>query len=105
MPPPLPLRDELALDRTVLANERTLLSYARTALGLLGAGAAALQLFESEVVSILGWSFIVIAAAVTIVGIAGYLRMREKIRRAREMGEGETTGPGSGIGGQGPEAG
>lgn len=95
-PPPLPLRDELALDRTVLANERTLLSYVRTALGLLGGGAAAVELFDSAVVAILGWTFIAAALVVTVIGVAGYQRMRRKIRRAREEG-----GEGSGVRDQG----
>jgi putative membrane protein len=81
--PVLPLRDELALDRTVLANERTLLAYGRTALGMLGAGAAAIQLFAAELVIVLGWLFVAGAVAVMVVGVASYLRVRHKIGAVR----------------------
>lgn len=81
--PALPLRDELAIDRTVLANERTLLSYSRTALGLLGAGAAAIHVFSAEIVVVLGWLFVAAAVAVMGTGIASYVRVRRKVGAAR----------------------
>ena len=40
----LPLSDRLALQRTRLANERTLFTYVRTSLALVGFGLALLQL-------------------------------------------------------------
>lgn len=40
------LRDYLALDRTALANRRTLLSYIRTALGFFGTGVAGVKLIS-----------------------------------------------------------
>ena len=42
----LSLTDHLAIDRTILANERTLLAYLRTALGLVVIGATFLHFLE-----------------------------------------------------------
>jgi putative membrane protein len=72
------LRDQLALDRTRLANERTLLAYIRTAFMLLVAGATALKLFvETPAVVVTAWLFIV---AGVIVGVFGTWRF-ESMRR------------------------
>ncbi len=45
----LTLRDYLALGRTVPANERTFLSYVRTALAFAGEGVALIHFVESSV--------------------------------------------------------
>jgi len=42
------LRDHLAYDRTVLANERSLLAYIRTSITLLAAGGSLVKLFPDE---------------------------------------------------------
>jgi len=42
------LRDRLAVERTVLANERTMLSWVRTGLGLGLAGTTFLKLFGDD---------------------------------------------------------
>ena len=48
------LRDELALDRTDLANERTLLSYIRTALGVAGLAVVILKFMPAGLKMFLG---------------------------------------------------
>ncbi len=56
---PLKLVDILALDRTRLANERTLLAYARSAFALLVAGISLMKVFPQDVnIAILGSVFI-----------------------------------------------
>ncbi len=58
------LRDYLAIDRTILANETSYMSYIRTALTLIAAGATLIKFFNSEYTQALGWAF---------VGIGGWL--------------------------------
>ena len=83
-PEDLILRDHLALDRTRLANERTLLSYLRTALMLLVAGASAVKFVgQSHDVVFTGWLFIVLAFAVAIIGTWRFLDMRRTINGKR----------------------
>jgi putative membrane protein len=76
------LRDHLALDRTRLANERTLLAYIRTAFMLVIAGATALKLFvETPGVGLTAWLFIASGVAVALIGTWRFLTMRGAINR------------------------
>jgi putative membrane protein len=52
------LRDYLALDRTGLANERTLLSYFRLSPGLVSAGVGVAGMFWFLCATVLGYIFI-----------------------------------------------
>ena len=58
------LRDELALDRTILANERTLLAYLRTVLALLLAGVTFLHFAQALWFTIVGVVCLVIGLVV-----------------------------------------
>jgi len=78
--PPLTPADQLALDRTRLANERTLLAYLRTALGLIALGAAALKVFHEPLMQILGAASV--AAGILVVCIGAW-RYRVLCRRLR----------------------
>ncbi len=59
------LRDYLAADRTVLANERTLMSYIRTSVALAAGGGSLIHFFNSLVTTI-GGVVLIILAVVTI---------------------------------------
>jgi len=81
------LRDELAIDRTVSANERTLLAYVRTALTLIIAGATFIQFIESGALRVAG--FVAVPAGL-LVGLAGFWRcgrMAAAIRLLRNAAE------------------
>lgn len=76
------LRDHLALDRTRLANERTVLAYIRTAFMLIVAGGTALKLFvETPAVVVTAWLFIILGAIVGLFGTWRFESMRRKINR------------------------
>jgi len=77
----LTLRDQLALDRTVLANERTLLAYFRTALALLAGGVTLLHFVDATWAVVLGGAALPLAAVVTAAGVARYLRVRHRLRQ------------------------
>lgn len=63
------LRDNLALTRTRLANERTLLAYLRTGIMLSATGATAIKLFPGEpLMHATGWGLVGCAAVVAAVG-------------------------------------
>ena len=82
-PDQLTLRDELALDRTVLANERTLLGYVRTSLGFLVLGLSFLHFLRHFYYSVAGYVFMAIAAIVFVLGIDRFLRMRQRLAQTR----------------------
>ena len=75
----LTLRDVLAIDRTIVANERTLLGYVRTTLAMLGAGAALLHFFDEEASRYAGWGFIATSLPLLGIGVWHYLQRRRSL--------------------------
>lgn len=73
------LRDHLALDRTKLANQRTLLSFIRTSLYLVISGIALMKVEALERISWLGYGVIGVSAIALIVGVSNYFVFRNKI--------------------------
>lgn len=79
--PDTEVRDSLAVQRTVLANERTFLAYVRTSLTLFLVGVSFVHLpdmhpdpaFGGLRYDVAGWLFVLSAIVVLI---AGYLRYR-----------------------------
>ncbi len=69
---PLQLRDYLAIDRTLLANERSLLAYMRTAITLFIAGISLIKFFDSVFVKALGEVFLAGTLLIFIQGVRRY---------------------------------
>lgn len=81
-PEQLILRDQLAIDRTHLANERTLLAYVRTAFMLLIAGATAIKALPADRVAVTsGWLLLGTGLVVGLFGARRFLAMRRRIRQ------------------------
>ncbi len=69
------LRDYLAVDRTMMTNETSLMSYIRTSLTLVAAGATLIKVFGPDATTqALGWAFIIVGAMLVIYG---YNRFRK----------------------------
>ena len=83
--PEIILRDFLAIDRTRLANQRTLLSFLRTGLYLCVTALAVWKVeFLQELSFLMG--ILLIAAGITmVIGIVNYILMRRKIERHYQM--------------------
>ena len=65
----LTLRDYLAAHRTILANDRTWLSYIRTSLTLFVAGVTFIRFFKLQILLVIGWIFIPVSVIILIIGI------------------------------------
>ncbi|MEK9176036.1 MAG: DUF202 domain-containing protein [Patescibacteria group bacterium] len=76
------LRDHLAIDRTVLSNESTLLAYIRTSLAVIAAGATLIHFFDEIIIKLFG-AICVIAG--TIILVLGYLRYRKMNKLIKEI--------------------
>jgi putative membrane protein len=77
------LRDILAIDRTRLANQRTLLSYIRTGLYFIATAVGIAFLRKNDV--LFGWkewALTFIGTLSIVFGVINYFMMRRKIRRA-----------------------
>lgn len=78
------LRDHLAIDRTILANERTYLAYIRTALTLFIGGVTFIKFFDSIVTAMIGWAFLPAACVAIWIGYTRYINMRSSIASLRQ---------------------
>lgn len=80
------LRDHLAADRTVLANERTFLAYIRTALTLFVAGLSFVhfEILGAPIVDgTICAAFVLLSIAIFFVGLVRYKRMQALIRKIK----------------------
>ncbi len=89
----LSLSDYLAIDRTVLANERTLLSYGRTALALAVVGGTCIKFFQSPVLQLLGLALVLSGAVIAIRGWRRFFHTRRLLAAALEQETGAPEHP------------
>ena len=75
------LRDFLALERTRLANERTLFSYIRTSLYLLLGGIALFQIIGFERIKWLGYVSLTLSVIILIIGIFRFNHLKYKLKK------------------------
>lgn len=77
------LRDELAIDRTLLANERTLLSYLRAGMTLLIAGASIIHFATRDWFWMLGVACLPLGAVAIVIGVTRYRKMNKALSTIR----------------------
>lgn len=75
------IREHLALERTKLANERTLLSYTQAALYFLLGGLTLLQLQEYQDLWFIGYLALVFSGIFLTVGVWRFLVLKRKMKR------------------------
>ncbi|MDY0092319.1 MAG: DUF202 domain-containing protein [Candidatus Vecturithrix sp.] len=86
------LRDELAIDRTLLANERTLLAYLRSGVALVIAGLTIMNLSQEVWFWLVGIACLPIGILAGLVGVIRYRRMNNTIAHVRKQQHTETIG-------------
>ncbi len=79
------LRDELAVDRTLLANERTLLAYLRSAVALLLAGASIMHFSQQAWFFAFGVGCVPAGIITGILGVLRFRRMNRAITAVRNL--------------------
>lgn len=84
------LRDELAIDRTLLANERTLLAYLRSGVALLIAGASIIHFSTQGWFLVVGFACIPTGIVTGVVGVTRYWRMNRSIWFVRKQSKQES---------------
>ncbi len=77
------LRDYLAIDRTILSNESTLLAYVRTALAIIAAGATLIHFFEEMLVQTAGGVLVIMGIFILILGYRRFKIMQKSISEIR----------------------
>ena len=74
------LRDYLAIERTRLANERTLLSYIRSSLYLILGGIAFLQLEGFSNIKYLGILSLILSVIFLVIGIYRFMILKKSLK-------------------------
>ena len=77
------LRDELAVDRTLLANERTLMAYLRSGVALILAGATFIHFSNESWFKFLGVACVPAGVSVMIFGWVRYRKVKLSIDKIR----------------------
>lgn len=77
------LRDELAIDRTLLANERTLLAYLRSGVALLIAGVSIVNFAQHVWFLSIGLACLPAGVVAILFGVWRYRRMHRAISHVR----------------------
>lgn len=78
------LRDELAIDRTILANERTLLAYVRLAITLIIAGVSIVHFAMEKWFETIGFLCVPMGVIAGLYGWRRYRAMAEAIQAVRQ---------------------
>jgi len=78
------LRDKLAVQRTILANQRTLLSFFTASLAVAVAGVTLIRFFEGHWAHWAGWAFLPMAAFLSIGGLKNYFSHKRVIETANK---------------------
>lgn len=79
--PDLILRDWLAIERTKLANERTFLSYFRTALFILVSGVTILKIEELHPLLPMGYILVVLSPILLGIGLYRYIKVKRDLNQ------------------------
>ena len=79
----LTLRDELAIDRTLLANERTLLAYLRSGVALVIAGVSIVYFGQAGWFQGVGLALLPVGIGAGLVGLVRYVRMIKSVALLR----------------------
>lgn len=74
------LRERLALERTIMANDRTLLSFVRTSLYFLIAGLTIDSLIEVIYGTFTRWSLWGFSFLCLVVGVIRYIKQKKKLK-------------------------
>ncbi|HSI89510.1 MAG TPA: DUF202 domain-containing protein [Adhaeribacter sp.] len=77
------IRDNLAIERTEFANERTFLAFMRTALGLIVAGFSLVQFFQDRFYVWIGVLFLPAGLILGLLGLQKFLTRRRHITGKR----------------------
>ncbi len=79
------LRERLAIERTVMANQRTFLSFLRTALYFFVAGLTINELLALRHATIVVGLFFIISFLLLIAGVVTYVKQKKKIAKSRKQ--------------------
>ncbi|SIT89963.1 putative membrane protein [Pontibacter indicus] len=78
------IRDDMAVQRTIFANERTLMAYLRTAIALVAGGFAAIKLSHHVYMEFIGLTLMPLGVLMAVYSFVRYLNKQKLIRRHQQ---------------------
>ncbi len=75
------IRDQMSVQRTIFANERTLMAYLRTSIALVAGGFAAVKLSSHNYLEIAGILFMLMGCLLAGYGFMRYLKKQRVIKQ------------------------
>ncbi len=78
------LREKLALQRTILANQSTLLAFLRTSMYFMVAGLSVRQFMDFKNGILVEVTLMLFAVAIFVIGVVNYILQRRKIRESEK---------------------
>lgn len=78
------LREKLALQRTILANQSTLLAFLRTSMYFMVAGLSVRQFMDLKNGLLVEVTLMLFAMAIFVIGAVNYILQRRKIRESEK---------------------
>lgn len=78
------LREKLALQRTILANQSTLLAFLRTSMYFMVAGLSVRQFMDLKNGLLVEVTLMLFAVAIFVIGVVNYILQRRKIRESEK---------------------
>lgn len=78
------LREKLALQRTILANQSTLLAFLRTSMYFMVAGLSVRQFMDLKNGILVEVTLMLFAVAIFVIGVVNYILQRRKIRESEK---------------------
>ena len=79
------LRDELAIDRTILANERTLLAYLRSGVSLIIAGISIMHFAQTGWFQVVGLVCIPVGLVTGVFGVFRFRKINQSVSMVRNQ--------------------
>ena len=77
-------RTDLAYERTALTNSQTFLAYCRTAIGTFAAGIGMFEFINNPNIIHVGVGLMVASPIIVIIGVIHFLRVRHRLEREAE---------------------
>ena len=78
------IRDQMAVQRTIFANERTLMAYLRTAITIMAGAFAAIKLSQHVYLQVIGFVLMPVGLALAVYSFYRYFQKQRLIQRQRQ---------------------
>lgn len=77
------IQSQLSIERTVMANKRTMMAYFRSAVALVVAAAGLMKFIQDPIWIVIGVFFLILAPVMIVMGIIDYISVKKLIEKEK----------------------